>query len=119
MNSTEILDRFRLDVDDAEVPYLWSDEEIYKDIDDAQKMFCRLTGGLPDATSVKATRIAYVAGDEWIATDRSILKIRAAFLLSVGRTVDGLNFVDWEKLGMRRDSTSGTGNKIVGGRAAH
>ena len=62
MDSTALHDLFRSEVRDEATPYLWSDAEIYSYIDDAQKMFCRLQGGIADASSA-ITRIDVMAGD--------------------------------------------------------
>lgn len=113
MNSTELLGRFRSDVVDEAAPFLWSDEEIYDNIDDAQKMFCRLTGGLPDATTVATTRIPYVAGDEWVTTHSSILKIREAYRLSDGRQIGIWNYEDLPARGLRLDSRTGILQSLV------
>ena len=51
MNSTEVVGLFRETVGDGAAPYLWNDVEAFRFLDDAQKMFCRLTGGLGDASS--------------------------------------------------------------------
>lgn len=93
MNSTELKDKFRLEVFDTVVPYLWSDEEIFEYMDDAQKMFCRYGEGIPDSTSV-VTQISYAAGDIWAPLDERILKIRKASLASNYRNVELANFED-------------------------
>jgi hypothetical protein len=113
MNSTDLLDRFRLDVVDVEQPYLWSDEEIYRNIDDAQKMFCRLTGGLPDATNTAVTQIDYDDGDIWVGTHPSILKIRSARRTSDGSVVTVVNYEDLEGLGIRLDDRVGPVRHLV------
>ena len=61
MDSTTLHDLFRSEVRDEATPYLWSDVEVYSFIDDAQKMFCRLQGGIADASSA-ITHINVVAG---------------------------------------------------------
>lgn len=106
MNSTDLLERFRSDVKDDALPYLWSDEEIYSNIDDAQKMFCRLTDGLPDASSV-ATLVTYISGDEWVDTHPSVMKFRAARFASNGRPITIVNYEDLAEHCVRLDGKSG------------
>jgi hypothetical protein len=80
----ELHDLFRLDVNDVAEPILWSSEEIYSYIDDAQKMFCRLGVGILDSTS-DLTAVAFSSGDEFATYDPRILRIRLARL---GSTLD-------------------------------
>jgi hypothetical protein len=94
MDSKQLLERFRLDSRDTGTENLWSDEEVYSYLDDAQKMFCRLTGGLADATSTVA-RLKAKAGNPFAALSPLVLKVRAVFGVE-GRKVDLLNFEDLE-----------------------
>lgn len=93
MTPAELLDAFRTEVRDTAVPPLWKDEEIYRYIDDAQKMFCRLQGGIADATS-DLTQLSISTGDKFIPISPLILKVRFANLLSDGRDIRILNFED-------------------------
>lgn len=95
MNSTSLLARFRADVNDVATPYLWSDPEIYSYIDDAQKMFCRLQGGIADSTSA-VTQLSLTANQPYCAVSPLILKIREAYLTSSGHVLEILNFEDLE-----------------------
>ena len=83
MTTTELLAIFRSEVADEQLPYLWSDALIYSYIDDAQKQFCRLTYGIPDA---RAFTISLVAATEWYALDAEIMEILGAFD-SMGRSI--------------------------------
>lgn len=112
MNSTDLLDRFRTDVKDDAKPYLWSDEEIYSNIDDAQKMFCRLIDGLPDATSV-ATSVAYAIDEAWLALHPSIIKIRAARFGSTGRPITVVNYEDLTEHCIKLDGKTGNPHYLV------
>lgn len=73
MNTTELRNLFRSEFSDAEVPYLVPDSSVYTYINDAQRMFCRLTEGIEDGRSFTITT---VAGIEWYPIDSSILKLR-------------------------------------------
>lgn len=76
MTTTELLAIFRSEVADEQAPYLWADALIYSYIDDAQKQFCRLTYGIPDA---RAFTISLVAATEWYAISTKITEILGAF----------------------------------------
>ena len=102
MDSTELRDQFRADVVDQVEPFLWSDDEVFSYMDDAQKMFCRLTGGLGDATSALTT-ITYNTATDWVATSPLILKIRDAFRAVDGRPIAVINYEDLASSGLRFD----------------
>lgn len=93
MTPSQLKDLFRIDVRDEASPPLWTDTEIFSYIDDAQKMFCRLTGGVADSTSPLCS-IPVVEGDEYVSYDPRILKLRALRRLSDGRSVTILNHND-------------------------
>ena len=85
---------FRAEVgDEVSTAYLWSNVEVYAFLDDAQKMFCRLTGGLADSTSA-ITTVACTAGQKFVTVSPKILRLK-----SVENGVDGyrcqiLNYED-------------------------
>lgn len=124
MDSTALRDLFRSDVKDIALPTFWSDEEIWSYMDAAQKMFCRLQGGIADATS-SVTKIAAVAGAPYAAVSPLILKIREAHLAADGRNVDILNFEDLQnsaapsdygfRAGYRIDNSTGPVRALVVG----
>lgn len=117
MDSTALYDQFRLDVDDRVAPYLWSALEVFDYIDDAQKMFCRLTGGLGDATS-SFTLLAYTAGSDVVAISPLILKIRAAYDNTTGIPVEIVNVEDMATRAMRFDGATGVVKALVVGMGA-
>lgn len=92
---------FREDVRDTVAPFLWSNAEVWSYMDDAQKMFCRLTDGIGDATTPEVVQIPISAGDTWLELHPSILKIRAANRDSDGAPLDMLNFEDLAARGIR------------------
>lgn len=128
MDLTTLHGLFRSDVRDQATPYLWSDAEIFSYIDDAQKMFCRLQGGIADASSA-VTQLAVTAGDAFVPVSPTILKIRNA------RRADGydLEILNFEDLlfrpsadsdygfrpGFRIDNTVGTVKAVVVGMEAN
>jgi hypothetical protein len=85
MNSTELKDLFRDEMEDLAEPYLWSDALVYSYADDAQKMFCRLTDGLADVSTPKVVNLAIVPGASFLPTHKSILKFRGATRSDDGR----------------------------------
>ena len=94
MTPAALVALFRATVRDEAEPYLWSDAEIFAYIDDAQKQFCRLGGGIPDSTSPEVTQVSIAAGDEYAAYDPRILKLRDVRRVSDGHAVTILNFED-------------------------
>lgn len=94
MTSGELLALFRSEMNDGETPYLWSDTEVYRYIDDAQKMFCRNTDGIADATTAAVVNIAVVPGTLWVNTHPSIKMIRRATRTDTGRPVEVINEQD-------------------------
>jgi hypothetical protein len=52
VNVGEVLDQFRSDAIDYVAPYLWSDTDALRYMNDAYGMFVRLTGGIADFTTV-------------------------------------------------------------------
>lgn len=73
-----MLEAFRSDVFDLDTPPLWTDAEIFRYMDDAQKMFCRLTEGIEDGRTPAITQFVLAPLQEWIELSPLILKIRSA-----------------------------------------
>lgn len=97
-NSQELYDTFRSDVVDTALPYLWTDDEVWKYADDAYRMFVRLTGGIADFTTEDVVRIPLVTGEELVETHPSILRVMTATLESDGTEVKVLNATDLPNL---------------------
>lgn len=117
MNSSEVLELFRDTVGDIAEPHLWSDKEAYGYMDDAQKQFCRQTGGLGDASSA-LTQLSYTPDSDWVALDPRILHIVDATDV-FGRPIEILNLQDMRKRGMRFSGTPGRVERIVIGIEEH
>lgn len=94
MDSGELLAQLRLELRDTVTPYLWEDTELYRYIDEAQKTFCRLTGGLADATS-EVARMAVTTGERYATLSPLVIKLRAAFDED-GKKLEIINFEDLE-----------------------
>lgn len=107
MDSTTLAARFRSDIADQAKPYLWSDDEIIDYLNDAYRMFVRLTGGVADFTS-SATQVNIIAGDPVGVLDPSILRIMSATRLSDGGTIKIINSADLPQSGRIDYGSGGT-----------
>lgn len=97
MTSDDLYALFRSDVVDAVAPYLWSDTEVWGYMNDAYRMFARLTGGIPDTTSA-LTRLALTPGAATNAVSPLILRFRSAYLLSDGTELKIINEAELPRL---------------------
>lgn len=124
MDSTALLKEFRTETRDRVGPnYLWSDAEIYGYMDDAQRMFCRLTGGIADASS-DITQLTAPAGEAFVEVSPLILKFRRV-ARSDGREVEILNIEDLQgssgpadyghRAAVRLDNTQGDVQAVITG----
>lgn len=93
MTPQELYAKFRVDANDSELPYLWTDDEVWSYADDAYSMFARLTGGISDA-STDVTSIAITVGEARSPCSPLILKIRDAYLNSTKRKLQIKNVED-------------------------
>jgi hypothetical protein len=78
MSPEKLLELFRLETDDTSEPYLWSDDEFFIYLNDAQDMHTRVTGGISDRTSA-LTKLTYKSGDQFLTYDDRILRIKGAW----------------------------------------
>ena len=92
-----LYDAFRSDVTDTVKPYLWTDSEVWRYLNDAYTMFARLTGGIADRSS-DATRVPLTAGEATSEVSRSILRLREAWLVSSGERLKIVNHTDLDLL---------------------
>lgn len=111
MDSSALLNLFRAEVRDEEFPYLWSDIEVYSYIDAAQKMFCRLQGGIADSSS-PLTHLSVSAGDVFVSISPLIIKLREAHRASDGYGLEILNFEDLQNYGSVDDYGHRSGYRI-------
>lgn len=91
MNSTELIETFREEMNDTAAPYLWSDALLYRYLNEAQEMFCRLTEGIEDSSTADICRLTITAGVDWYPISRKILKIREAVDVGTGRPYPVMN----------------------------
>lgn len=119
MNSSELLSLFRSEMADQEETYLWSDEDIFGYEDDAQKMFCRLTDGIADASTAAVVELAVAPGDDWLTLHPSILRIRSAIRADSGRPIEIINADDMLPRGWYFDGNTGPVKALVIGQEAN
>ena len=93
MNVLELYDQFRSDVVDVIKPPIWSDDDVFRYMDDAYKMFVRLTGGIADFTS-DFTRANIVTGEKVGEYDKRILRIMKAYRESDRAEIKVINQTD-------------------------
>ena len=93
MNSSELLEAFRLDVEDLSDPPLWSDLEIYRYLNDACFQFVRMTGGIADFTS-EACEVGITAGEDMSLLHPSIMRVMSAKRRSDNREIEVVNITD-------------------------
>lgn len=94
MDVTTLVALFRAETGDTvDTAYFWSDVEVYSFADDAQKMFCRLTGGIPDATSA-ITTISVTAGSKFVSISPKILRLKAVENPVTNKRCEILNYED-------------------------
>jgi hypothetical protein len=98
MESHELLCTFREDTVDDVAPYLWSDTEVYRYMNDAYFMFVRLTGGISDGSS-KVTQLTAATGVATTALDPSVTRIRTATnVTDNNHTIKVINVQDVDEL---------------------
>jgi hypothetical protein len=124
MNVRELYDQFRDDMVDTVKPYLWSDREVFRYMDDAYSMFVRLTGGIADDSS-DATRAEIVTGESAGVLDKSILRVMSARRVSDSGKINVINQFDTAQqrdhdynrdIGMYDDNTPGVVRYMTIGR---
>jgi len=102
MNASELADYFRSQVRDDVEPYLWTDEEVLTYMNEAQKMFVRLTNGIYDVTSTVCCRVTVTAGQKYVALHPSLLEIRKAYYVEpvtlIKRELNLISLADVESL---------------------
>jgi hypothetical protein len=118
MTPKQLHDLFRTQIADTIAPYLFSTDEIYEYMTDAQRMLCRLTEGIPDATSADVTKIDFGPMVEYGSMSPLVLTVRGAYRKSDGREIEVLNIEDFRYgtggLNIDYDYLPGGGNAAAG-----
>lgn len=90
MKRSEIITAFRSQIDDAVVPYLWTDDDVNRYFDDTLNDACERARLIEDSTSIECTRISVRIGVALYNLHESIFFIERAKLdgqpTSLGRT---------------------------------
>ncbi len=115
MNSTELVELFRQENSDVAEPYLWSDLQLYRYLNEAQEMFCRETFGIEDASTPDICRLAVEPGTDWYTLSKKILKVRGATRADTGRSIRLLNAEKAPQEGVLFDGRPGPLNALVQG----
>lgn len=116
MNTTELALLLRDEIRDTAAPYLVSDMLLYSFINDAQKMFCRLTEGIEDGRSFQLSILPTV---EWYDLDTAILKLRKATDVATGQEVVVVNMESAALNNIRFDGRPGPIKNLVAGIEKH
>lgn len=100
MTSTDIVSAFRFEMGDSVTPYLWTDQEVYPFLNDAQRQYCRKTDGIADSRTTSVCQLAVVPNTDYYATDPSILQIRKISRADTGLRVDMLTMEQADERGI-------------------
>lgn len=76
MRLNDLIRIFRAEVDDAVMPYLWSDPDLIEYANDAELEACRRSRLIVDSSTAAICQIAVVAGTATYALDPRVLFIR-------------------------------------------
>lgn len=114
MDSQGVVALFRKDVSDETKPYLWTDDEAFGYLNDAQDTLVREIGGIADSTG-PVTYLPCAVGQPVAKFSPLILKVTGAYLASTGAPIKVLNYENLEREGFRLDGTTGTLRAIVTG----
>ena len=112
-NSSDLLSLFRSEMSDQATPYLWSDEEVFGYENDAQRMFCRETEGIADATTTAVVDVAVIPGTTWVDLHPSIKQLREVFRSDTGRPIEVINREDMAPRRWYFDGTTGNVKALV------
>lgn len=117
MNTTDALAVFREEMNDEAAPYLWSDSWFFRRLDEAQKIFCRLTDGIEDASTAAIVEATILTGDEWVPLDKRILKVREVVNAATGRSLYIYNTEEASQRGLLFDGVPGEPRVLVSGQS--
>lgn len=114
MNTEEVVSLFRKDMADETTPPLWSDDEVFGYLDEAQRTLVREMGGIKDSTS-SLSRCTIAVNQKTIKFTDTVLKLVRAIKVSDGTELDIINVNDMQRLGLKFDNVPGTLRYIVTG----
>lgn len=86
MNLTELIEQFRSDADDKITPYLWSDEDVTRWLNEAEQEACTRSGLLEDVVTPAICQIPVVAGTVQYSVSPLVIDIMYAEFVPSGET---------------------------------
>ena len=102
MTPLETLAEWRSQVADEDTPYLWSDDQAFRYLIDAQDKFVEWTGGILDSTTAALTDLALIANSPWAAFSPYVLRfLDRGRLLTAKRDVKFASKSDIEQIKVR------------------
>lgn len=90
----DLIDLFRKQVDDRVKPYLWDEDEALQYAVDAQDMYARLTGGIPDSSTPSIVDVPVTPGEPMALMSPYVLRVRSAKLLTARTPLEIANEAD-------------------------
>jgi hypothetical protein len=94
MTLAELIASFRADADDLVVPYLWSDADLKRWLNEAEQEACLRAKLLFDASTVAVCQIAIVAGTTSYALHTKVHDVEHARIIDANGTVTKLAILD-------------------------
>lgn len=91
MYARDLVSSFRSEVQDEVAPYLWSNVEVLRYIDEAQRQFCRHTRGIADSLTPAVCTLRATIDQPYVKLHPSVRQIRWARRASDGRELQILN----------------------------
>lgn len=88
MNAGDLLSAVRADLFDLVEPYLWSDEELLRFMDEGHRRLLNDVGGVRD-TSSSAMRLTLKAGSDRVKRPSAIIRLERIVLVGIGLLTPG------------------------------
>ena len=82
----ELLGLLRRELSDVEAPNLWSDDDLFQYLDEAQEAFARTTELFSDATTTSITQVTVTAGQAFVALSPKIHRIEGDMWLQTAKS---------------------------------
>jgi len=108
MNAGDIIRLFRIQNNDLEAPYKWSDEALFLYLNEAEKEAARRARLLIDSTTAAVCTINVLANTPSYPLHESVIFVRRAKLASRNRPLQQISHLDLDDTGMDWESATGT-----------
>jgi len=92
----QLYDYWRTQIFDNATPFLWSEDEAYRYMDEAQIEFVRRMGGIADSTTSSVVRVEFGPDEPFAPLSPLILTVRDAYREEDSRVVDVFNVEDFK-----------------------